>query len=87
MFFTDNFLILLQLGTLFCAEYPFMDKLKIFVWSDHATKNEFEYGCKEVVDEFELSDNSWLEDIYVLMALWVPAFFNDEQMVGLIRTT
>ncbi|KAK1399962.1 hypothetical protein POM88_009825 [Heracleum sosnowskyi] len=76
-----------KLGTLFCAESPFMDKLNNFVWSDHSSTNEFEAGWNDVVSEFGLSDNTWLKEMYSLRSYWVPAFFNDEPMVGLIRTT
>ncbi|KAK1359958.1 hypothetical protein POM88_044432 [Heracleum sosnowskyi] len=76
-----------KLGTLFCAESPFMDKLKIFVWSDHSSIDEFEDGWNNVISEFELSDNTWLKEMFALRSYWIPAFFNDEPMVGLIRTT
>lgn len=64
-----------------------MDKIKNFVWSDHSTPEEFEDGWNQVVDEFDLSDNAWLKDMYNIRAMWIPAYFNDEHMVGLIRTT
>ncbi|KAK1388656.1 hypothetical protein POM88_016834 [Heracleum sosnowskyi] len=76
-----------KLGTLFCVESPFMDKLNKFVWSDHVTPTEFEDGWNEVISEFGLSDNKWLHEMFDLRKSWIPAYFNDEPMVGLLRTT
>ncbi|KAK1396711.1 hypothetical protein POM88_006574 [Heracleum sosnowskyi] len=76
-----------KLRTLFCAESPFMDKLKKIVWSDHSSIDEFEDGWNDVISEFELRDNTWLKEMFALRSYWIPAFFNDEPMVGLIRTT
>ncbi|KAK1372892.1 hypothetical protein POM88_029085 [Heracleum sosnowskyi] len=76
-----------KLGTLFCVESPFMDKLNKFVWSDHVTPTEFEDGWNEVISEFGLSDNKWLQEMFDLRKSWIPAYFNDEPMVGLLRTT
>ncbi|KAK1373336.1 hypothetical protein POM88_029529 [Heracleum sosnowskyi] len=59
-----------KLGTLFCAESPFMDKLNNFVWSDHSSTNEFEAGWNDVVSEFGLSDNTWLKEMYSLRSYW-----------------
>lgn len=64
-----------------------MDKMKNFIWSDHSTPKEFEDGWNDVLQEFDLTDNTWLKDLYELRAMWVPAYFNGEPMVGFIRTT
>ncbi|KAK1397985.1 hypothetical protein POM88_007848 [Heracleum sosnowskyi] len=76
-----------KLGTLFCVESPFMDQLNKFVWSDHATPTEFEDGWNEVISKFGLNDNKWLQEMFDLRKSWIPAYFNDEPMVGLLRTT
>lgn len=64
-----------------------MDKMKNLVWSDHLTIKEFEVGWTDLVDEFDLSENTWLNNMFQLRSLWVPSFFNDDAMVGLLRTT
>lgn len=64
-----------------------MDKLKNFVWSEHNSPQEFEEGWNKVVTEFDLSDNAWLKEMFDIRASWIPAYFNDDPMVGLIRTT
>ncbi|XP_063944199.1 protein FAR1-RELATED SEQUENCE 5-like [Daucus carota subsp. sativus] len=76
-----------KLGTVFCAESGFMDKLGRVIWADHITPDEFEQGWIDAVDEFDLNENVWLKEMFDMRSLWIPAYFNDEPMVGLMRTT
>ncbi|KAK1398179.1 hypothetical protein POM88_008042 [Heracleum sosnowskyi] len=46
-----------KLGTVFCAESPFMEKLKRFVWNDHVTPAEFEESWISTLKEFKLENN------------------------------
>ncbi|WOH11249.1 hypothetical protein DCAR_0830729 [Daucus carota subsp. sativus] len=75
------------LGTVFCAESGFMDKLGRVIWADHITPDEFEQGWIDAVDEFDLNENVWLKEMFDMRSLWIPAYFNDEPMVGLMQTT
>nr|XP_017250802.1 PREDICTED: protein FAR1-RELATED SEQUENCE 5-like [Daucus carota subsp. sativus] len=76
-----------KLGSLFCAESAFMDRLNKFVWSDHTSPLDFEEGWNEVISDFNLSGNKWLTELYDIRHSWIPAYFNDEPMLGLLRTT
>lgn len=64
-----------------------MDKLNNFVWSEHCSTEDFERGWTEVITEFGLSENEWLKEMFNLRANWIPPYFNDDPMVGLLRTT
>lgn len=75
------------MGTVFCAESGFMDKIGRVIWADHITPEEFEQGWTDAVEEYELSDNEWLKEMFDMRYFWIPAYFNDEPMVGLLRTT
>lgn len=77
----------MQLGSLFCSESPFMERLNKFVWCNHKSPLEFEEGWKEVITDFDLSGNKWLSELYDIRKSWIPAYFNDEPMLGLLRTT
>ncbi|KAK1368998.1 hypothetical protein POM88_035090 [Heracleum sosnowskyi] len=77
----------LRLGLFFCAESEFMKKLNKFVWSSHISVAEFEEGWSSVLKEFELSEHIWLNDLYEMRKSWIPAFFRDKPMGGLLRTT
>ncbi|KAK1380234.1 hypothetical protein POM88_026978 [Heracleum sosnowskyi] len=76
-----------KLGTVFCAESPFMEKLKRFVWNDHVTPAEFEESWISTLKEFKLENNHWLSEIYEIRKSWIPAYFRDDPMAGLLRTT
>lgn len=71
-----------QLGPLFWAESKFIEKLNRFVWSDHSSPIEFEKGWKVVSNEFELLHSVWL---YEMCSSWIPVYFNDDLMAGLLE--
>lgn len=77
----------MQIGVLFCAESEFMKKLNKYVWSSHLTVTEFEAGWSSILKEFQLTEHIWLNEMYEMRKSWIPAFFRDKPMGGLLRTT
>ncbi|XP_063946119.1 protein FAR1-RELATED SEQUENCE 5-like [Daucus carota subsp. sativus] len=75
------------LGNRLCKETGFMEKLKKFIWSSILEIDEFEKGWEEVIKEFKLEGNKWLQDIYEIRSSWIPAYFRNDPMFGLLRTT
>lgn len=61
--------------------------MKSLVYADHLTPEEFEEGWDAVIQEYKLEDNDWLIDMYNIRKEWIPAYFYDLEMVGLLRTT
>ena len=49
--------------------------------------DEFERGWDEFIAEFELSDNRWFSVMHKLRTDWIPAYFKDVPLSGLMRTT
>lgn len=39
------------------------------------------------MSHYSLMDNDWLKDMFELRSMWIPAFYRDEPMSGLMRTT
>lgn len=39
------------------------------------------------MEQYELQDNAWLNGLYEIRSQWIPAYFNDIPMAGLLRTT
>ncbi|KAK1368572.1 hypothetical protein POM88_034664 [Heracleum sosnowskyi] len=76
-----------KLGNRLCKETDFMEKMKIYIWSSNIDIDEFERGWEAVIKEFKLEGNKWLADMYEIRSSWIPAFFRDEPMFGLMRTT
>ena len=64
-----------------------MEKIKKYIWSSTIEPAEFEEGWKSVMDEFKLEDHAWLSYLYAMRESWIPAYFRDKPMYGLIRTT
>ncbi|XP_057811252.1 protein FAR1-RELATED SEQUENCE 5-like [Salvia miltiorrhiza] len=48
---------------------------------------DFERKWTEVLDQYELTDNTWLADMFSLRSYWIPAYFRDLSMSGLFRMT
>lgn len=57
------------------------------MYSDHLTPIEFENDWKGVMVEFKLEDNDWLNEMYDIRDQWIPAYFSNIEMAGLLRTT
>lgn len=64
-----------------------MEKMKTYLWSSIILIDKFERGWEEVLKEFNLDNNKWLQDMYSISASWILAFFRNEPIFWLIRTT
>ncbi|XP_021975348.1 protein FAR1-RELATED SEQUENCE 5-like [Helianthus annuus] len=47
----------------------------------------FEREWKLVMIEFGLTENKWIDDMFVMRSMWIQAFYRHEPMSGLMRTT
>ncbi|KAK1359982.1 hypothetical protein POM88_044456 [Heracleum sosnowskyi] len=77
----------LKLCNRLCKDTDFMKKMKKYIWSSVIEIDEFERGWEAVIKEFKLKSNKWLQDLYALRCSWIPVYFRDEPMFGLMRTT
>ncbi|KAK1404777.1 hypothetical protein POM88_004382 [Heracleum sosnowskyi] len=76
-----------KLGNFICKETALMENMKKYIWSSTIEPFEFERGWKAVLKEFKLEGNRWLWEMYAIRTSWIPAFFRDKPMFGLMRTT
>ena len=65
----------------------FRKRFNYIIWSNELNKEEFEDSWKVIIHDFHLEDNAWLQSMFELRQYWIPAFFRDVQMGGLLRTT
>ncbi|KAK1411200.1 hypothetical protein QVD17_37746 [Tagetes erecta] len=79
--------LLTKVGVTLCNTTDFKQRICDIVWTDSLSPAEFEVGWHSVIQDFDLSDNNWLADIYDMRELWIPAYYRDELMSGLMRTT
>ncbi|KAL7595078.1 hypothetical protein Lser_V15G27962 [Lactuca serriola] len=52
----------------------------------HIKPGEFEKKWELIIIEFNLEDKIWFNDLFGLHGKWIPAYFNDTRIYGLINT-
>ncbi|XP_023757061.1 protein FAR-RED ELONGATED HYPOCOTYL 3-like [Lactuca sativa] len=53
----------------------------------HIKPDEFEKKWDLIINEFNLEDKRWFNDTFELRDKWIPAYFSDTIMSGLMKTT
>ncbi|XP_074283001.1 protein FAR-RED IMPAIRED RESPONSE 1-like [Silene latifolia] len=76
-----------KVGPVICKDTEFLKKINRCVWSEDVELPEFEERWTTVVESHGLSDNEWLKKKYNIRNMWVPAYFRDLFLGGLMRTT
>ncbi|PWA35991.1 protein FAR1-RELATED SEQUENCE 1 [Artemisia annua] len=69
------------------ARSGFRKKISKIIWTDRLDPAEFDEKWSSIVNEFHLEDNRWLSDMFELRHKWIPAYFRDTPLSGLMRTT
>ncbi|XP_020272197.1 protein FAR1-RELATED SEQUENCE 5-like [Asparagus officinalis] len=64
----------------------FKRKINALIWSIDIDPATFEVGWKDVMKEFKLESNEWLCELYNIRESWIPAYYADDPMAGLLRT-
>lgn len=57
------------------------------MWDEEIEPEVFESKWWKVLSEFKLVDHKWLCKLYELRRFWIPAYFRDLYLAGLMRTT
>ncbi|XP_074315115.1 protein FAR1-RELATED SEQUENCE 5-like [Silene latifolia] len=57
------------------------------VWDTDLEPIEFEEKWTQVINDFELNDNTWLTYMYGKRHKWIPAYFRDLPLGCLLKTT
>ncbi|KAI3813106.1 hypothetical protein L1987_17822 [Smallanthus sonchifolius] len=76
-----------KLGPVVCNTTDFKKELAEIVWTDFITRVEFEERWHSIISHYGLSDHVWLSDIYNIRQNWIPVFYLEENLSGLMRTT
>ncbi|XP_074290848.1 protein FAR1-RELATED SEQUENCE 5-like [Silene latifolia] len=76
-----------KVGAITCKETDFLSRLNSVVWDSSLEPVEFEQRWLEVMKDFDLGGHKWLSSMFRDKHLWIPAFFRDMPMGGLLRTT
>ncbi|XP_024974817.1 protein FAR1-RELATED SEQUENCE 5-like [Cynara cardunculus var. scolymus] len=62
----------------------FINKL---VWNIHIGPMEFESRWHEMIDQYNLGGDTWFTEMYEIRHSWIPAYYKDTPMSGLMKTT
>lgn len=65
----------------------FKKELNSYVWSELIEPEVFEKGWRSIMIKYGLIGDSWFKTMFEDRHYWVPAFFRDCPMSGLVRTT
>ncbi|XP_031111947.1 protein FAR1-RELATED SEQUENCE 5-like [Ipomoea triloba] len=76
-----------KIGPELAKDEVFHRRLNGIVWSDKICADEFEVQWNVLMEEYCLADHRWLCKLYAERSFWIPAFFMDLPMSGLLRTT
>ncbi|KAM3370701.1 hypothetical protein ACQJBY_018190 [Aegilops geniculata] len=68
------------------TDEDFHERLGRCVWSSE-TPTEFEERWKEIMSEYGLEDDEWFSKRFNLRESWIPAYFKEIALSGLMRTT
>ncbi|XP_056692522.1 protein FAR1-RELATED SEQUENCE 5-like [Spinacia oleracea] len=76
-----------KIGRIICQDTEFLSKICACVWSLEIEPSEFEDKWKKVLIEFHLEGHDWLRQLFEMRHMWIPAYFRDLFMGGIMRTT
>lgn len=57
------------------------------VWTHKLDPEDFNQRWWHILNKFNLQDHKWLRDMFELRNNWIPAYFRDWAMSGLMRTS
>lgn len=77
----------MQVGPVICNKTDFKQRLSFIVWTDTLSPAEYEKEWATIMKDFKLTDHDWLNSIYTIRELWIPAYYRHERMSGLMRTS
>ncbi|CAH9075919.1 unnamed protein product, partial [Cuscuta europaea] len=76
-----------KVGLVLSKDAYFMKELNCIVWSHYLQPSEFEMRWTNLMKKYDLLDHSWFSHMFEIRRLWIPAYFGDLFMAGLLRTT
>ncbi|GJZ36192.1 FAR1-related sequence 5-like protein [Tanacetum coccineum] len=65
----------------------FKERLNKIVWNMFMEPIEFEENWSKLIEDFGLQNYKWMTKMFKLREIWLPAYFIDSRLFGLMRTT
>ncbi|XP_074266826.1 protein FAR1-RELATED SEQUENCE 5-like [Silene latifolia] len=76
-----------KIGSTLYRETNFMKELCACVWAEDIEPAEFEEWWCSVISSYGLTEHEWLTSMFDMRASWIPAYFRNLFLGGLMRTT
>ncbi|XP_019155715.1 PREDICTED: protein FAR1-RELATED SEQUENCE 5-like [Ipomoea nil] len=76
-----------KIGNELAKDEKFRNKLNAIVWNERINSAEFEAQWNLLIDEYNLTTHQWFCKLYTERESWIPAYFTDFPLSGLVRTT
>ncbi|XP_074299663.1 protein FAR1-RELATED SEQUENCE 5-like [Silene latifolia] len=76
-----------KIGSTLYRETNFMKDLCACVWAEDIEPAEFEERWCSVISSYGLTEHEWLSSMFDMRASWIPAYFRNLFLGGLMRTT
>ncbi|XP_019191182.1 PREDICTED: protein FAR1-RELATED SEQUENCE 5-like [Ipomoea nil] len=74
-------------GSALAKNVEFKKALNNAVWDKTLSATEFELKWAKVMQDYNLVEHRWFNQLYEAHASWIPAYFQDILMGGLLKTT
>ncbi|GJS18834.1 FAR1-related sequence 5-like protein [Tanacetum coccineum] len=69
------------------ADSDFRKDFHKLVWNVYITPEVFQERWHNLISKYNLSQNTWLSDMYAIRERWVPGYFRELPFCGLMKTT
>nr|KAJ0225727.1 hypothetical protein LSAT_V11C100031950 [Lactuca sativa] len=76
-----------KVSTDFLKNTDFRKRFTKLVWNVYIEPEVFESRWKLLMRKFKLQEKRWFKDMYRDRKLWIPAYFKDMPLHGLMKTT
>ncbi|XP_074298981.1 protein FAR1-RELATED SEQUENCE 5-like [Silene latifolia] len=76
-----------KIGSTLYRETHFMKELCVCAWAEDIESAEFEERWCSVISSYGLTEHEWLSSMFDMRASWIPAYFRNLFLGGLMRTT
>ncbi|GJR09813.1 FAR1-related sequence 5-like protein [Tanacetum coccineum] len=80
-------LLLSQICKEIYDETNFKERFDKIVWNMFIEPLKFEEKWSELIEDFGLQSHKWLTKMFNLREIWIPAYFINSPLYGLMRTT
>uniref|UniRef100_A0A8I6Y613 Protein FAR1-RELATED SEQUENCE n=1 Tax=Hordeum vulgare subsp. vulgare TaxID=112509 RepID=A0A8I6Y613_HORVV len=75
-----------KVGPVVREDSEFWTRLNSCIWGSE-TSTEFELQWNSIIIDFGLEENEWLTKRFSIRDTWIPAYFMDISLAGILRTT